>query len=1186
MMKRILITTLLMLAGVSHAQTNTENYVQTRVYLDSTAITSTSVKQVESIQYFDGLGRAIQGVAVKASPTGKDIVSHIEYDAFGRQTKSYLPIPQSGTQNGAIYPSPLGNASSIYGGEKIYSETILENSPLNRVQQQIQVGNDWSGKPILFGYDANADGEVKKYTTVTSWTENRTQNTLSLSGNYPTGTLYKNSVTDEDGNRTEKFNNKKGQTILVRKKTETGNVDTYYVYNEYGQLVYTLPPLSVQNTAPDETVLNTLCYQYRYDSWNRLVEKKIPGKGWEYMVYDKADKLILTQDTLMKAESKWFMSKYDKWGRILYTSIIMGGTRENMQSQAGNVIITESKDSVGFTKDGIQVYYTHDYFHVIETVLSVNYYDTYPPGTPTIPTKVLGQQVLSQTPQSSGLSTKNFPLASYVKNIEDDNWTKNYIWYDTKGRSIGSHTINHLGGSTRTESELDFAGVTKQTKVYHKRLDTDIEKVITQTYTYDGQNRLLVHKHKVDNNTEEILTQNEYNELSQLKNKKVGGINTVAPLQSIDYQYNIRGWLTKINDPADLNGKLFGYEVKYTNPNYSQIAPGKYNGSITEIDWKTSTTDLLKRYTYAYDTLGRLKDGIYTEPSTTTPYNNSYNENITYDLNGNIKTLKRNGVLTSGPTATLVDDLVYEYVGNKLTKVVENAMNTSGYEGGNNNIDYDLNGNMTNMKDKGIQNISYNFLNLANLMSISQTNPKGSSINFGIEYLYRADGTKLRKINSTGGGKGSPTTKNMTDYLDGFQYTVTESSTCIWCRTSVAYEQEAFLPLDPLPISPNEWTLDFVPTSEGYYNFRENRYIYTYKDHLGNARVNFANNSAGVLEITDTNTYYPLGLNHIGGISKGNLGNYFNYKYNGKEIQETGFYDYGWRQYLPDLGRWNGIDQLSEKYLSTSPYAYVANNPISFVDPDGRWMDEAGHIDVSGKGKISFGGRQLMTQFMGQTIDQGAGGYSFTGNGAVSMFNYFANGGDINGLSFNNGEAKFWTGDATQTSYKIGDEMYGEGDMGIMHTARFYVSSLFDWAASHSNDLVKATGVIESTSFLVGKGLAKWNAGWEAPLMTKATMLAGKASTGSIFSASALSNASTGLKWFGRAVGAVGVGITAYQYLGQKSITGKEAAWDTAMGVVGFLGPWGAAASLTYFGGKALYEYYSGDTVFDKPNKQ
>ncbi|MEJ5107001.1 RHS repeat-associated core domain-containing protein, partial [Chryseobacterium sp. MYb328] len=77
--------------------------------------------------------------------------------------------------------------------------------------------------------------------------------------------------------------------------------------------------------------------------------------------------------------------------------------------------------------------------------------------------------------------------------------------------------------------------------------------------------------------------------------------------------------------------------------------------------------------------------------------------------------------------------------------------------------------------------------------------------------------------------------------------------------------------------------------------------------------------------------------NHIqGSLGTSKFGSHYSYKFNEKELQETGMYDYGWRQYFPDLGRWNGLDQLSENYLSASPYAYVLNNPVYYFDPDGR----------------------------------------------------------------------------------------------------------------------------------------------------------------------------------------------------------------------------------------------------------
>jgi RHS repeat-associated protein len=542
------------------------------------------------------------------------------------------------------------------------------------------------------------------------------------------------------------------------------------------------------------------------------------------------------------------------------------------------------------------------------------------------------------------INTKSLPLASYVKNIEDDNWTKSYTWYDQKGRAIGSHSINHLGGYTKTESELDFSGTPKMAITRHKRLDSDTERVITENFTYDHQNRLLTHTHQVDNNPVEYLAQNKYNELSQLEYKKVGGTVYGNGLQQVDYLYNIRGWMTQINNPADLSGgDLFGYKIKYNNPIYTSLTTGKFNGNIAEVDWRNSYDGILKRYDYTYDGLNRLKNGLYAEPDAVNPQNGNFNEYLTYNLNGNILSLKRNAPQVFSPTATMVDDLDYQYIGNRLNRVIENALNDTGYEGGNNFIAYDVNGNMTNMLDKGIQRITYNYLNLPDNISINQNSPFGVQISFGLEYLYRADGTKLRKKHSTGGGKGQSTTNNITDYLDGFQYSLSETvAPCEWCRTEVAFEEQAFKkdiiigpidPLDPPPLSAL-WRLDFVPTAEGFYSFAENRYIYQYRDHLGNARLSYAKKIDGSLEVTDKNDYYPFGLNHIGG-SKSKLGSYNNYKYNGKELQETGMYDFGARMYMPDIGRWGVVDLLADLAPSLTPYRYGFNNPISFTDPFG-----------------------------------------------------------------------------------------------------------------------------------------------------------------------------------------------------------------------------------------------------------
>src|SRR5690554_2777 len=332
------------------------------------------------------------------------------------------------------------------------------------------------------------------------------------------------------------------------------------------------------------------------------------------------------------------------------------------------------------------------------------------------------------------------------------------------------------------------------------------------------------------------------------------------------------------------------------------------------------------------------KNVLYKIPGSSV--NDSYNEQLSYDKNGNILTLKRNGEDETEFYTFMIDDLDYDYDGNQLRNVTDTSGALQGFNDGNkhtqtkkNDFEYDDYGNMVIDRNKGITNITYNHLNLPKKITFEN--------NRSIEYIYGADGSKLRKKLTDG-------TKNKTvDYLNGFQY-----------RNNL---------------------LDFFPTAEGYvrgiptdigggtstYSFH---YIYNYTDHLGNIRLKYtAHPQTSETQPLEENHYYPFGLTHDGyqphhriiGLegpganvtiipTSPNVGDPYKYKFGGKEYQDEfdiNFYDFGARNYDAALGRWMNVDPLAEAMPSWSSYAYTFNNPVRFTDPTGM-IPESPNTDI------------------------------------------------------------------------------------------------------------------------------------------------------------------------------------------------------------------------------------------------
>ena len=125
----------------------------------------------------------------------------------------------------------------------------------------------------------------------------------------------------------------------------------------------------------------------------------------------------------------------------------------------------------------------------------------------------------------------------------------------------------------------------------------------------------------------------------------------------------------------------------------------------------------------------------------------------------------------------------------------------------------------------------------------------------------------------------------------------------------------------------------------------KNGYAYVYISNQSVQDVFFDSLRVGINagNIVEENHYYAFGLK-IAGISSRKLSDRYeglvknNNLYNDKELFDDGdldWYDYGFRNYDPQIGRFVQIDPLTDEYAPLSGYHYAANDPIGNGDADG-----------------------------------------------------------------------------------------------------------------------------------------------------------------------------------------------------------------------------------------------------------
>ncbi len=873
--------------------------------------------------YSDGLGRSIQWVTKQASPNKKDLVNATIYDQLGRETYRYLPFISSATSggaeitdNGSFKLNPFQQqktfmeAQYLSQGETFYySQVDFDASPLNRPVKTFDPGNSWVGskgtsneKSIqsqhLFN---NINDNVKLFSIAAAQGSLPTSN-----GTYDPGQLYKSVLTNQDGKKVVEFVDKDNNLIL--KKIQIGNnvtdghdgwLCTYYIYDDLNELRFVLPPKATEsylNGISINTLADGLCFRYEYDYRHRMIIKKVPGAAEVWLVYDQRDRLVMTQNGNMRTDGKWFVTVYDILNRPIQTGLLTDATPFATHLSNADNSFNYPSTTANFD------------------LLSQNYYDDYNwvagSGT-TLSSTIDGTNLnnnnyfitsyntapLFALSLTANYATKGLPTGTRVKILGTSNqFLYSVVFYDEKSRVIQVQSTNISGGKDISTTQYDFSGHSIRNLQEHNKAggaSAQTHTILTKI-EYDHYGRVLFVRKKISSNVggqtismpEKTILQNTYDDLGRLKSKKIGNKpNSINELETLNYDYNIRGWITGINKDfisGSNTNKYFGMELAYDKTasaaTGTSYATAQFNGNVAGTVWKSIGDGVNRQYDFAYDNTHRLLKADFKQKNDDNSWNNSivnYSVKMgdgidyasAYDANGNIKQMQQWGLKINA--SSKIDDLHYAYISNsnKLQNVIDYNNNaqtkmgdfkTSGlhyqastkeaittdaaYAASNYGaaiIDYtyDANGNVKRDYNKDIgdlttDGIQYNYLNLTSSVTVKKdaNNNKGT-----ITYTYDAAGNKLQKqtqeigavVNFNGTNYTSDIT-TVTTYIEGFVYkskTYSNASLTTLNQTesleSVAHEEGRIRYIKP-PSS----------TSGGSFAFD-----YFIRDYLGNVRM-------------------------------------------------------------------------------------------------------------------------------------------------------------------------------------------------------------------------------------------------------------------------------------------------------------------------------------------------------------
>lgn len=851
------------------------------------------------VTYYNGLGLPEMHVSGAASGNGKSIVTPVAYDDCLR-AESVVPLPFE-SADVSLKMVPEADASQAYGAlygadaEYAFTARTFDSYSLNRPVSTVMpgvVGRDRTkASAVEYGLSTAADKVLNIRYDETTSAINVSAAPAFLSG------LEKTVCRDENGKVVIRFSDHMGREVLSRQPDgtdETCGLDTYTVYDLAGRPVWVISPKgsellesasSFASTSALATAYSTI---YRYDSYGRMSERKQPGRGKEYYIYDSGDRLVLYQDGNLRASNnRWIYTVYDRFGREIEKTVVLPVNPAMSEQQIRGLISGMHytyPELNGVTDYRIPV--SRQVFACDRQLSSVRYGgQTYRTGV----TSATSVSVFTVPSYLSFAEVSGVALSSDVCSADDHMKVYEKLWilgdvsamdavstyierayyYDIFGRVVQTVERDPWGGISRTSVKYDRQGnvlARKESRNLPAAASSPESVVKATTCSYDSRGRMI------SESTEVIGTGDGTGNMAARVMYSYDGLGRLRSITTGDGAYTERtyttqGWQSGMTVTDSLDAPVFSQDLSYQEC-----------GFISGVTSRQGSADALS-FGVTYDRAGRMTSWKQAE-------SNAFAEkDITYDANGNILTLKR-----YGEDAGEADNYSYIYDGNKLTGVFKGIYPIP-------EITYDSNGNMTSDGRSLIASVAYNELNLP--QSVTFTGGEA-------DYLYLSDGTKLAALKD-----GS-----------GLIYCGSMVFSCSFSGTAPAVDFES-----------TGFSAGRMVKKDGAVQPE-----YHVNDYLCSVRV--VTDADG--EVLERNDYSGFGKRLASSAVTPAAGSANRYRFSGKEEQSFAgvpWQDFGARMYDPDLARWTTPDPLAEKYPGISPYVYCNDNPVNFVDQDGKAID-------------------------------------------------------------------------------------------------------------------------------------------------------------------------------------------------------------------------------------------------------